>query len=47
MTNKEFLKELEKQTIKYAVKIIRLSSKLPNTPVAKVVKTNLQKLELQ
>jgi hypothetical protein len=31
MDNKEFSKELEKRTRKFAVKIIRLSTALPNT----------------
>ena len=31
MNNKEFSKELGKRTMKFAVKIINLSSKLPNT----------------
>jgi hypothetical protein len=43
MNNKEFSKELEKQTIKFAVKIIHLSSKLQNTPEVKVVKNQLTK----
>ena len=32
MDNKEFAKELEKRTQKFAVKIIKLSTKLPNSP---------------
>jgi hypothetical protein len=30
--NKEFAKQLEKRTKKFSVRIIRLSTKLPNTP---------------
>jgi len=43
MDNKEFSKELEKRTRKFAVRIIKLSSKLPNTPEAKVVRTQITK----
>ena len=32
MDNKEFAKELEKRTRKFAVRIIKLSTKLPNSP---------------
>jgi four helix bundle protein len=41
--NKEFAKELEKRTRKFAVKIIRLSAKLPNTPEGKVIKNQITK----
>ena len=40
---KEFSKELERRTLKFAVKIIRLSATLPNTPEAKVVRNQLTK----
>jgi len=40
---KEFSKELERRTRKFAVKIIRLSVTLPNTPEAKVVRNQLTK----
>jgi four helix bundle protein len=40
---KEFSKELEKRTRKFAVAIIRLSTVLPNTPEAKVVRNQLTK----
>jgi four helix bundle protein len=43
MDNKEFSKELEKRTKKFAVKIIKLSSSLPNTPEAKVVRNQITK----
>jgi four helix bundle protein len=40
---KEFVKQLEKRTLEFAVRIIRLSSMLPNTAEGKVVKTQLTK----
>ncbi len=40
---KEFAKELEIRTRKFAVMIIRLSVKLPNTPEARVIKTQITK----
>jgi four helix bundle protein len=40
---KEFSKDLEKRTLKFAVQIIRLSTSLPNTPEAKVVRNQLTK----
>jgi len=43
MNNKEFSKELEKRTKRFAVKIIQLSSSLPNTPEANVVRYQLTK----
>jgi four helix bundle protein len=43
MDNKEFAKELEKRTKRFAVRIIRLSSKLPNTPEARVVRNQTTK----
>ena len=43
MNNKEFAKALEKRTRKFAVNIIRLSAKLPNTPEGKVVKNQITK----
>jgi hypothetical protein len=41
MDNKEFSKELEKRTRKFAVRVIRLSARLPDTPEARVVKTQI------
>ena len=41
--NKEFAKELEKRTKKFAVNIIHLSSRLPNTPKARVVRNQITK----
>jgi len=43
MDNKEFSKELERRTIKFAVKIIRLSATLPNTPEGRVVRNQITK----
>ena len=43
MDNKQFAKELEKRTKKFAVRIIRLSAKLPNTPEARVVRNQITK----
>ena len=43
MDNKEFSKELEKRTRKFAVQIIILSAKLPNTPEGRVVRTQITK----
>ncbi len=43
MDIKQFSKELEKRTRKFAVQIIRLSVTLPNTPEAKVVRNQLTK----
>lgn len=40
---KEFARELEKRTLKFAVQIIRLSSTLPNTPEGRVVRNQLTK----
>jgi four helix bundle protein len=43
MDNKEFAKELERRTKRFSVRIIRLSSKLPNTPEARVVRNQITK----
>jgi four helix bundle protein len=43
MDNKEFSKELEKRTRKFAVRIIRLSVVLPNTPEGRVVRNQITK----
>ena len=43
MDNKEFSRELEKRTRKFAVKIIRLSTELPNTPEGRVIRYQLTK----
>ena len=43
MDNKGFAKELEKRTKKFAVSIIRLSSRLPNTPEGIVIRNQITK----
>ncbi len=43
MENKEFAKEFEKRTRNFAVRIIGLSTKLPNTPEGKVVRNQITK----
>ena len=43
MDNKEFARKLEKRTKKFALQIIRLSAKLPNTPEARVVRNQITK----
>ena len=43
MDNKEFAQELEKRTKKFSVLIIHLSSKLPNSPEARVVRNQITK----
>jgi len=40
---KEFAKNLEKRTRNFAIRIIHLSSKLPNTPEGKVIRNQLTK----
>jgi four helix bundle protein len=41
MKNKEFAKELERRTLLFGVRIIRLSTRLPNTPEGRVVKNQI------
>jgi four helix bundle protein len=41
MDNKEFAKGLEKRTREFAVRMIRLSTNLPNTAEGKVVKNQI------
>ncbi|UCG81271.1 MAG: four helix bundle protein [Desulfobacterales bacterium] len=43
MDNKEFSKELEERTRKFAVRIIRLSTALPNTPEGIIVRNQITK----
>ena len=43
MDNKEFSKQFEERTKKFAVRIIRLSVTLPNTPEGRVVKNQITK----
>jgi len=41
MDNKEFAKELEKRTRKFAVRIIKLSTKLPNSPESREIRRQI------
>ena len=43
MNNKEFSKELEIRTKKFAISIIKLSSSMPNTPESKVIRNQITK----
>ena len=43
MNIRDFAKKLENRTLKFAIQIIRLSTTLPNTPEAKVVRTQITK----
>ena len=43
MDNKEFSKQLEKRTKEFAIKIIRLSTALPNTPEGRVIRNQVTK----
>ena len=43
LTNKEFSKNLEKRTLKFGLEIIRLSTSLPNTPEASVIRNQITK----
>ena len=43
MDNKEFSKKLERRTRQFAVKIIRLSATLPDTPEGKIIRTQITK----
>ncbi|MDP3028806.1 MAG: four helix bundle protein [Deltaproteobacteria bacterium] len=43
MDNKEFAVKLEERTRKFAVRIIRLSSKLPNSPEGRVIRNQITK----
>jgi four helix bundle protein len=43
MDNKEFARKLEKRTREFAVRIIRLSRTLPNTPEAGAIRTQITK----
>ena len=43
MNNKEFSKQLEDRTKKFAIRIIKLSIRLPNTPEGKVIKNQITK----
>ena len=41
MDNKEFSKELEKRMQKFAVRALRLSTALPNTPEGRVIRNHI------
>ena len=41
MDNKEFGKQLERRTRDFAIRLIRLSGKLPNTPEARVIRSQM------
>ncbi|MDH4206122.1 MAG: four helix bundle protein [Desulfobacteraceae bacterium] len=43
MNNKEFSKKLEQRTREFAVRIIRLSNTLPNTPEGMVIRNQITK----
>lgn len=43
MKNKEFAKQLEERTREFAVRIIRLSCMLPNTPETRVIRSQITK----
>ena len=43
MENKEFAKQLEQRTRKFAIAVIRLSSELPECPESRVVRNQLTK----
>ena len=43
MNRKKFAKDLEKRTRLFAVRIIKISAKLPNTPEGRVVRNQLTK----
>ena len=43
MDNKQFARELEKRTLKFAIAVIRLSAGLPNTPEGRAVRNQFTK----
>jgi four helix bundle protein len=43
MKNKEFAREMERRTLQFAVRIIRLASHLPGTAEGKVVRNQMTK----
>lgn len=43
MNNNEFAKQLEKRTRQFAVRIIRLSSELPDMPEGRVIRNQITK----
>ncbi len=40
---KKFAKELEERTMKFAIEIIRMSAKLPNSPEGRVIRNQITK----
>jgi four helix bundle protein len=42
-TNKDFARELESRTLKFGVRMIRLSTELPNTQEGRVIRSQLTK----
>ena len=43
MTNKEFAKTLEKRTLVFAIRILKLSGSLPNSPEGNVLRNHISK----
>ena len=43
MNRRKFAKDLEKRTRLFAVRVIKISAKLPNTPEGRVVRTQITK----
>ena len=43
MNNKEFSKSLEKRTLDFGVRIVRLSTSLPNTPEGREIRKQITK----
>ena len=43
MENNEFAQKLEKRTLEFAIAIIKLSARLPNTPEGRVVRNQITK----
>ncbi len=43
MDNKEFSKQLETKTKRFAISIIKISAQLPNTPESKVIRNQVTK----
>jgi len=43
MKNKEFAREMERRTLRFAVRIIRLASHLPGTAEGKIVRNQMTK----
>jgi four helix bundle protein len=43
LTNKEFSKNLERRTLRFGIDIIRLSTTLPNTPEARIIRNQITK----